>query len=207
VSPSVRDYLLKKDPKYGSIRPDELKDKPQFRFIVLESGDMLEAAKGQGEKMGINTAIIASSPEDIEARAYGKSLSLIAIEEEVFKRPFNLPCAIIAGGELLVSTRNTTGIGGRNQEFALSTAPKIDSSLQIVVASADSDGNDGPTNVAGGIVDGLTITRAEELGINIFDELDNHNSFEVFDKLGDHIITGTRGTNVQDLRILYIGVI
>jgi glycerate-2-kinase len=207
VSQSIRDYLLKKDPKYGSIRPDELKGKPQFRFIVIESGDMLEAAKRQGEKMGINTVIIASSPEDIEARAYGKSLSLIAIEEEVYKRPFNLPCAIIAGGELLVSTRNTTGIGGRNQEFALSTAPKIEGSLQIVVASADSDGADGPTNVAGGIVDGLTIARAEELGINIFDELDNHNSFEVFDKLGDHIITGTRGTNVQDLRILYIGEI
>ena len=68
----------------------------------------------------------------------------------------------------------------------------------------DSDGTDGPTDFAGGIVDGYTVERAVNLGLNIVNELDAHNSSSVLQKLGDAIVTGSHGTNVQDLRIIYV---
>ena len=205
VSQSVRTYLEKADPRYGSIMPGELKGKPQYHYRVIGPEDMLEAAKKKAKDLGVNAAIIASSPDDIDARAFGKTLANIALEIEVYNRPFNPPCALIAGGELLVKTGETSGIGGRNLEFALSTAPMIEGSGSITIASADSDGTDGPTNVAGGIVDGYTMKRAEEAGVDVLEELSRHNSFNALTTLGDTIITGARGTNVQDLRVIYIG--
>jgi glycerate 2-kinase len=205
ISQSVRTYLEKADPRYGSIMPGELKEKPQYHYRVIGPEDMLEAAKKKAKDLGINAVIIASSPDDIEAKAFGKTLANIALEIEVYSRPFNPPCALIAGGELLVKTGETSGIGGRNLEFALSAAPMIDGSDSIVIASADSDGTDGPTDVAGGIVDGYTMKRAEEGGVDVLEELNRHNSFSALKKLGDTVLTGARGTNVQDLRVIYIG--
>jgi glycerate 2-kinase len=204
VSPAVRSYLLSADPQYGSIRPGELRGKPQYQFRVKGPEDMLEAARSRAEALGIHGAIIASSPDDIEAQAFGRALALMAIEIEVYHRPFKPPCTLIAGGELLVRTEGSTGVGGRNQEFVLAAAAKIQASRQIVIASADSDGTDGPTDIAGGIVDGLTITRARKLGISLRDALKQHNSMHVLQHLQDAIVTGTQGTNVQDLRVIYI---
>jgi glycerate-2-kinase len=112
---------------------------------------------------------------------------------------------LITGGELLVAVGEATGLGGRNQEFVLWAAPMIEGRENIVIASADSDGTDGPTYAAGGLVDGFTVKRAREAGIDLFRELDNHNSYAVLEKLGDHITTGARGTNVRDLRLVYVG--
>ena len=205
VSPAVRSYLLSADPQYGSIQPGELRGKPHYQFRVKGPEDMLEAARSRAEALGIHCAIIASSPDDIEAQAFGRALALMAIEIEVYHRPFKPPCALIAGGELLVRTDGATGLGGRNQEFVMAAAPKIHSSQQIVIASADSDGTDGPTDIAGGIVDGLTMTRARERGIKFQDELKRHNSMCMLQHLQDAIVTGAQGTNVQDLRVIYIG--
>jgi glycerate-2-kinase len=144
VSQSVRTYLEKADPRYGSIIPGELRGKPQYHYRVIGPEDMLEAAQKKAKDLGVNAVIVASSPDDIEARAFSKTLASIALEIEVYCRPFKSPCALIAGGELLVKTGETSGIGGRNLEFALSAAPMIEGSENIVIASADSDGTDGP---------------------------------------------------------------
>ena len=205
VSPAVRRYLVSADTQYGSIRPEELTGKPHYHYRVKGPEDMLEAARLRAEARGIHGAIIASSPDDIEAQAFSHSLALMAIEIEVYHRPFKPPCALITGGELLVRTEGAIGRGGRNQEFALAAASKINSSPKIVIGSVDSDGTDGPTNIAGGIVDGFTMTRAQQLGINILDELKQHNSMHALQRLQDTIVTGPQGTNVQDLRVIYIG--
>jgi glycerate-2-kinase len=205
VSQSLRTYLEKADPRYGSILPGELKGKPQYHYRVIGPEDMLEAAEKKAQELGVNAAIVASSPDDIEARAFGQTLASIALEIEVYSRPFNPPCALIAGGELLVKTGETSGIGGRNLEFALSAAPMIEGSENIVIASADSDGTDGPTDIAGGVVDGHTMKRAKDVGVEVLEELKRHNSLIALKKLEDTIITGARGTNVQDLRVIYVG--
>jgi len=95
---------------------------------------------------------------------------------------------------------NEQGIGGRNQEYALSTALGIAGSKNIVIASVDTDGTDGPGTqfftgpegmphcLAGGIVDGETVTEAREAGINIDEEMKKHNTSPVLWKLGNGIV-------------------
>jgi hydroxypyruvate reductase len=143
-------------------------------------------------------------------------MSRAILEIRYDKRPklFKPPFAYLLGGEITVQVGKATGIGGRNQEFALASAPYIredprgkknaDLLKNVVIASVDSDGTDGPSLDAGGIVDGWTFDRIEEQGIDLAAELENHNSNYVMRKLGDAIYTGARGTNIQDLRIVYI---
>jgi glycerate 2-kinase len=205
VPQSVRTYLEKADPRYGTHRLGEYDGKPHYHFRVMGPEYMLDAARKRAEELGTNAAVLASSLSDVEARAAGDMLAYVAQEEEVYNRPFKRPCVILCGGELIVTVGKATGKGGRNTEFALSTGPRIEDSERIVVASADSDGTDGPTDVAGGIVDGLTMKRARDAGIDVYDELENHDSYGSLSRLEDTIKTGARGTNVQDLRVVYIG--
>ena len=88
----------------------------------------------------------------------------------------------------------------QKQQIAL----KIANSKQIVIASIDTDGTDGPTKIAGGIVDGWTLHRANQFGINIFEQLKRHNTSYVLESLEDSIITGPTGTNVMNLRVIVI---
>lgn len=205
VPQSVRTYLTKADLRYGPLRPEERWGKRRQSFRVMGPEYMLEAAKNKAEEMGLNTAIIASSLSDVEAKPIAETLAYIAQEIEIYGRPFKPPCVLLCGGELIVTVGEETGVGGRNQEFALSAAPRIAGSKNIVIASVDSDGADGPTDMAGGIVDGYSMERAKEAGVDIFEELRKHNSAMTLNELGDTIYTGIQGTNVQDLRIVYVG--
>jgi hypothetical protein len=102
-------------------------------------------------------------------------------------------------------TRDDAGCGGRNQEFVLAAAGRIAGRAHIAIASVDSEGTDGPTEAAGGIVDGETLARAQAASLDIGAELANHNSSAVLGGLDDLIVTGVRGTNVRDLRLIYVG--
>jgi len=205
VSQSVRTYLTKADLRYGPLRPEERRGKRRHYFRVMGPEYMLEAAKNKAEEMGLNTAIIVSSLSDVEAQPIAETFAYIAQEIETYGRPFKPPCVLLCGGELIVTVGEETGVGGRNQEFALSAAPRIEGSKNIVITSMDSDGTDGPSNMAGGIVDGYSMERMKEAGVDIFEELRRHNSTMALNKLGDTICTGIQGTNVQDLRITYVG--
>ncbi|MGQ9781396.1 MAG: glycerate kinase type-2 family protein [Nitrososphaeria archaeon] len=205
VPRSVQEYLEQANPEYGPIRPGELDGKPQYHFRVMGPEIMLQAAAKKSRQIGVRSTIIASSLSDVEARDVGDVLAYIAREIESYGRPLKPPCVLLCGGELLVTVGEKKGKGGRNQEFVLSTAPRISGSPNIVIASCDSDGTDGPTDAAGGLVDGYTMTRAQERGVDVFEELDSHNSYSALSQLGDLIFTGARGTNVQDLRVIYVG--
>jgi glycerate-2-kinase len=204
VPQSVRAFLLKADPKYDVLQPGELKGKPQYHFRVMGPEYMLEAARNKAENLGINPNILVASLNNMEACDAAKVLAHIAREIEVYKRPFKPPCVLLCGGEILVTVGKEKGIGGRNQEFVLSTVLAIDGSKNIVIGSADSDGRDGPSIAAGGIVDGYTLQRIEQAGLDILEELRRHNSYEALKKIEDNIITGVQGTNVRDLRVIYI---
>ena len=95
-------------------------------------------------------------------------------------------------------------MGGPSQEVVLGMAIGIRGIEGIAGASIDTEGTDGPTTHAGGIVDGSTYDRLEEEGINIFDVLRGHSSGNALEKIGDYIFTGNTGTNLCDLNILYI---
>lgn len=111
--------------------------------------------------------------------------------------------AFIAGGETVVKLTGN-GLGGRNQELALSAAAGIDGLSNVAVFSVGSDGTDGPTDAAGGYVDGGTAATLRGKGVSIDRVLAENDSYHALEKCGGLIITGTTGTNVNDLSVLLI---
>lgn len=111
--------------------------------------------------------------------------------------------AVIAGGETVVHLTGK-GKGGRNQEIALSAAEGIAGIENAAVFSIGSDGTDGPTDAAGGYVDGRTRAVLENAGIHIYDVLKNNNAYHALRTAGGLIITGATGTNVNDISVLLI---
>ncbi len=143
--------------------------------------------------------IILTSCLDCEAKEAGKFLASIARDHYLEGK--NL--AYILGGETVVRLTGK-GLGGRNQELALSAADGISGLNNVCLFSVGSDGTDGPTDAAGGIVDGCTRDILFEKGISIHDILENNDSYNALKKCGGLIITGPTGTNVNDVAVLLI---
>lgn len=156
-----------------------------------------EAAK-LAKSLGYKTMILTDSL-DCQAKEAGLFLGAIA---SYYKDQG--PLAIIAGGETVVELKGK-GLGGRNQEFALSAAEKIAGFENICIFSAGSDGTDGPTDAAGGIVDGTTKASLEEKGIKIHQVLSENDSYHALSQVDGLVITGPTGTNVNDFALALIG--
>jgi glycerate-2-kinase len=112
----------------------------------------------------------------------------------------------LAGGETTVTLKGN-GRGGRNQEMALAfaiVAEKYGLTGNWAFLSGGTDGRDGPTDAAGGIVDRNTIKRMTQAGINPTKLLENNDSYTALKASDDLVITGATGTNVADLQILLI---
>ena len=112
--------------------------------------------------------------------------------------------AFIAGGETVVHVTGN-GMGGRNQEVALSAAALIAGVPGAAVFSVGSDGTDGPTDAAGGYADYATLDELRSLGIDIFSVLQNNDAYHALEKTGGLIITGPTGTNVNDVSVALLG--
>jgi len=108
---------------------------------------------------------------------------------------------LISGGEVTVQVGSPSGVGGRNQQFALYCAEKI-AGENITVLSAGTDGIDGNSNATGAVADGTTAERARERGFDVAANLAGFDGYPVFDGIGDTLVTGPTGNNVRDLRIL-----
>ena len=111
--------------------------------------------------------------------------------------------AYIAGGETVVHLTGK-GLGGRNQELALAAAPAL-AGQNAAVFSVGSDGTDGPTDAAGGYVDGDTAAALAAKGWNVFDTLQNNDAYHALQAVEGLIITGATGTNVNDVAVALIG--
>ena len=159
-----------------------------------------EAAQVAAEQLGYNSMILTTTL-DCEAREAGTFLGAIAREIVSRDRPVKRPCVIILGGETVVHVKGR-GLGGRNQELALSAARGIRGLNNVVIASVATDGTDGPTDAAGGIVDGETMARLREKGIDVAEVLNNNDSYHALEAVGNLLRTGPTGTNVSDLIIL-----
>ena len=114
-----------------------------------------------------------------------------------------VPLAFLAGGETVVRLTGR-GKGGRNQELALSAAAGIAGLDNTVIFSFGSDGTDGPTDAAGGIVDGGTAAKLSRLGIEIADVLEKNDSYHALAAADGLLFTGPTGTNVNDLAVVLI---
>jgi len=176
----------------------------RVRTTIIGSGsDAVEAALAEAERLGYHTLVLTTTLEG-EAREVGKMLAAVAREETSNGRPVPLPALILAAGETTVTVQGT-GKGGRNQELALSAALGIEGLSGVVVASLGTDGRDGPTDAAGGMVDGGTVGRMRERGIDPGEYLEENNSYKALEEAGDLIVTGPTGTNVADMCFVAVG--
>lgn len=110
------------------------------------------------------------------------------------------PLAFIAGGETVVHLTGQ-GKGGRNQELALAAAPGIAGLRGAAVFSVGSDGTDGPTDAAGGYVDGDTLAALTDAGMDVFSVLQDNDAYHALKAAGGLIVTGPTGTNVNDVAV------
>ena len=130
---------------------------------------------------------------DCEAREAGRFLADIARSHAGGGRRL----AFLAGGETVVHLTGR-GLGGRNQELALAAAPGI-AGLRAAVFSVGSDGTDGPTDAAGGYVDGETLAALAAKGWSVPAALAENDAYHALQAVGGLLITGPTGTNVNDI--------
>lgn len=160
--------------------------------------ELCVAAAKACEELGYLPTIITTELT-CEAKDAGKMLGALAKKHCADGE--NL--AFIAGGETVVRLTGS-GKGGRNQEVAISAAEEIAGIDNVVVFSVGSDGTDGPTDAAGGIVDGGTKSKLEKCGFSIEGILINNDAYPALEKTNGLIITGPTGTNVNDVAVVLI---
>jgi glycerate-2-kinase len=173
-----------------------------FNVVVGNNRVACESALDALKDYGLNTLLLTSFLEG-EARYVGSVIGGVAKEISTSGNPVSPPSGIIAGGETTVTVVGN-GRGGRNQEICLGAALKIQGLDRVVLASVSTDGVDGPTDAAGAVVDGKTISRSEKLGLNAEEALKENDSYTFFSKLNDLILTGPTGTNLNDITILIV---
>jgi hydroxypyruvate reductase len=167
----------------------------------------LSAAKKKADDTGWTTEVVTAELQG-EARDAAVILARTALHVRDRLKPGERRC-LLFGGETTVTVRGN-GKGGRNQELALAFASEIIGQAGITLLSAGTDGTDGPTDAAGAVVDGSTISKGRELGIHPEAYLKNNDSYSFFaelDALADekhHFITGPTGTNVMDLQVVLV---
>ena len=160
----------------------------------------VKAARSNADQLGYNSLILSTFIEG-ETREVARVHAAVA--KEILKRdlPLRRPACIISGGETTVTIKGK-GMGGRNQEFVLAAAIEVNGLEDVVILSGGTDGTDGLTDAAGAIADGLTVKRAESMGLDPGHYLRENDSYHFFQALGDLLITGPTFTNVMDLRLV-----
>ena len=134
-----------------------------------------------------------------EAREAGRFLAAVA----AYHQGAQGSLAFIAGGETVVHLKGT-GLGGRNQELALAAAQGIAGMAGTALFSLGSDGTDGPTDAAGGYVDGETCAALAAAGVDAAAALDDNDAYHALAAVDGLLMTGPTGTNVNDLTVLLI---
>jgi glycerate 2-kinase len=204
ISPAVLQLL--RSGASGAVQETPKPGDPVFahvqNVIVGNNRLALEAARQKAQALGYKSLLLSSFIEG-ETRVVAALHGAVAKEIIASENPVQRPACVISGGETTVTVRGT-GLGGRNQEFALAAARDIDGMSNVVILSGGTDGNDGPTDAAGALADGTTVGRGKALGLDAQMFLRNNDSYNFFKRLGDLLVTGPTFTNVMDLRVVVV---
>lgn len=163
--------------------------------VVGSVRELCSSAARECEAYGY-TPLVLTDILSCEAREAGRFLASILRTHAENANKF----ALLAGGETVVHLRGT-GLGGRNQELALAAAAELSGLHHAAIISLGSDGTDGPTDAAGGYVDGDTAEALRLAGIDLFSSLENNDAYHALGAIGGLIKTGPTGTNVNDITI------
>lgn len=169
-------------------------------IVVGSNRQAVDAAARRARELGFRPVVLSTTIQG-ETRDVARMHAAILRECLDSGRPARPPVCLISGGETTVTLRGD-GLGGRNQEFALAAAIDLADCPGVLALSAGTDGTDGPTDAAGALADGDTLSRAQRLGLDARRFLDRNDSYRFFDALGDLVKTGPTNTNVMDLRLL-----
>jgi glycerate 2-kinase len=164
-------------------------------WTVLSNQTAIDQSKTAAEKAGF-VVYVDNSCDDWDYKPAAEYL-LKRLRE--LRKDSGRVC-LISGGEVTVKVTNG-GIGGRNQQFALTCAHQI-AGEKITVLSAGTDGIDGNSRAAGAVADGSTMMRAQASCLDVLSALQTFNAYPLFAALGDAVETGPTGNNLRDLRVL-----
>ncbi|MCK5870044.1 glycerate kinase [Methylococcaceae bacterium CS1] len=205
VPAAVQDYLKKGSS--GQVSETPKSDDPCFNQVthtlIGSNAISLQAIRQASASLGYDVFIYSEQLAG-EAQKVAEELALYA--KNVIDKGIDKPCAILAGGETTVTIQGT-GQGGRNQEMALAfviAAEKYQLKAEWCFLSAGTDGRDGPTDAAGGLVDTNALERMHKAHIEAGLYLANNDSYHALQISEDLLMTGATGTNVADLQILLI---
>jgi hydroxypyruvate reductase len=191
-------FSLEKDNLISQPREQALRFQNVQNRIVGDNRLAARAALEQAEREGFEAEILTSELQG-EAREVGRELARrLRVDSARRTHPF----CLIAGGETTVTLRGN-GKGGRNQELALAAITELAGVDDVMLITLATDGDDGPTDAAGAIVTGESAQRAQSLGLDVSDHLSRNDAYPFFEKLGDLLLTGPTGTNVNDLTFLF----
>ena len=175
----------------GEIPETPIEPHPRHEIEIIGNGAVAaEAAAGYVRSQGIRSRVVST-------RYTGEAREAAVAAVDV---PSEAGEVLVFAGETTVTVTGS-GKGGRNQEAALAAAIEIDE-RQITFLAGGTDGIDGPTDAAGGIVDGETVNRGRSLGLNPATALRNNDAHTYLDATGDLIVIGPTGTNVADLWLI-----
>lgn len=181
------------------LRSETPKKLDNVETVITGSVRMLcKAAAATCERLGYETTILTDTLST-EASAAGKWLADIAYNNQDTDKSI----AFIAGGETVVHLKGN-GMGGRNQELALSAAEVLENTENTAIFSIGSDGTDGPTDAAGGYVDSTTLKKCKEKGLDVNEYLSNNDAYNALKLVDGLIMTGPTGTNVNDVAVVLI---
>lgn len=175
-------------------------------FILIARPSLaLEAAARVARNSGYAVRILGDNIEG-EARTEAEKMARLVLDAAGNEQPQ----ALLSGGEVTVNLGATSGhvYGGPNREFALALAAQLPANPPVTALIADTDGVDGDSGpdgpVAGAFVDGKTVAKANSAKIDPAKFLERHDSGTFFATIGDEVVTGPTGTNVNDFRMVLI---
>ncbi len=204
VPESVRRHLLRG--RRGGV-PETLKPGSQRLHhvqhqIIGNNSAMLSAVAHVARQGGFRTVLFSTALTG-EAQDAARQFAALARRAAGGRDPLRRPCCVVAGGETTVTVTGR-GKGGRAQEFAAAAAISIAGLPNVWVAAIGTDGTDGPTEVAGAVVSGNTVSWAKTVGVDLSRALQRHDTYPALKALRSHICTGPTGTNVNDLYLLLL---
>jgi glycerate 2-kinase len=186
----------------GPLTPDRASTSDVSVAIIGGNGIALDGAAACAAGLGYDVRR-AAGPLTGPAREAGVWLAGAALRIQRGLKNHDRPVCLLAGGETTVVVTGD-GVGGRNQELVLAAALEAGAAPGITIASAGTDGIDGPTAAAGAIADAVTLQRAAAAGIDAAAALARNDSYSFFRAVGGTFITGPTGTNVQDVQLALI---
>ena len=162
-------------------------------LVIGNNALVVDAAATEAQRLGYRPHVLTRSLQG-EARDVARDLLTQT-------RALPAPACLIAGGETTVTVRGR-GRGGRCQEFALAAALQLAEDEDLVVLAAGTDGTDGPTDAAGGIVDAGTVARGRTAGLEAAQTLADNDAHAFLTAAGDSVVTGPTNTNLLDLYLV-----